>query len=139
MVPHVKRGAMSGRSHSVRHTTRASVSRVCGLLRHHPETAMLAILALAYPTPRSGPTRVLVGPVDESDDAGNVTLEWEIGGETPHSSHFSGDLEVTRGGEGAQLHLTGVVRGESNDATTLTRVLSWLALAAESGATSGGR
>lgn len=129
---------MSGRSHSVRHTTRASVSRVSGLLRHRPETAMLAVLALAYPTPRGGSTRVLVGPVDESDDAGSVTLEWEIGSETAHSSHFSGDLRVTRDGAGAQLHLTGVVRGESSDASTLARVLSWLALAAESGATSAG-
>lgn len=126
--------------HSVLRATRASTSRVLGILRVHPETAMTAILALAYPEPavsRSFVTELVVGKATYSTDGvAHVALEWSLDYGAHRSVGFSGQLTVTPADSGTQLELQGIVRGEANsqediETAALDRVLSWLALATE--------
>jgi hypothetical protein len=125
---------MVGRIDSEKHLARTSVSRVGGLLRHHPDTAMMAILALSYPMSPVSARHIVVGPIVDGDDkALRVAVEWEIGPEGSSRVSFYGELRVTQVGENACLELTGEGRGSQVDAASIRSVLSWLALAAEAG------
>ena len=123
---------------SVQRTTHASGTAVCGILRHHPETALSAILALAYPvnhTRSANLTHLVVGPVHgDVHGVANVAMEWEIAQGKSRSGGFSGELQVTAHEGGARLELIGTLHDEESDGddeAALERVLGWLAVAVE--------
>ena len=132
---------MPDRWHSVVQMTSASMSGVLGLLQLHPQTAMTAILALAYPaTAVSGTfaTELVVGSaIQSSDGVVNISLEWCLDCGASRFAGFSGVLIVSPLDSGTRLELQGVVRcdvqhEDTAQIATLSRVLSWLALATES-------
>ena len=132
---------MPDRWHSVGRMTSASTSGVLGLLRFHPQTAMTTILALAYPASavsESFVTELVVGSAAQSSDGGaNIPLEWCLDRGASRFTRFSGVLIVTPMDSGTRLELRGVVRcdvqpEDAAQIATLSRVLSWLALATES-------
>lgn len=127
-----------GRRVSVLRTTRGSGTAVYGILRHHPETALSAILALAYPvthTRSANLTHLVVGPVHgDALGVAKVAIDWEIAEGKSQSVRFSGELLVTTHEGGAQLQLIGTLHGaesDDHDEAALDRVLGWLAVSVE--------
>ena len=122
---------MIGQQYSVHHLTRATVSRVSGLLKYHPRTSMAAVLALSSVDqygPGAGRLGLVVGSVhDGADGVTRMSIEW---------SEFSGELRATEDEYGARLELEGTATGRSVTADTLSRVLRHLAQAAEAGSSS---
>ncbi len=127
---------------SVQRTSSASADNVCGILRHHPETAVAAILALSYPATNAHgatPERLRVGGVMGSTSyVVRVAMEWEVDSGGPAAYGFVGELIVTSCDVGSHLELTGVLRGGSSDEGALGRVLGWLSSAADPGTSAPG-
>ncbi len=134
---------MAGRFSVVRQTTRADVSRVVGLLRHHPATILSAALALAFPgagTTAGDGARVVVGPLVGEAPSRRVSLEWDVRVGSEGRSRFEGELRLAPEGDGARLELAGLAHGPAHlvDDAALDRVLGWLALAADAGTSPSG-